>query len=275
VTAPVSQLAGTARIRSVFARAAAERRAALVAYLTFADPDPEISVAVVEAACRGGADIIELGVPFSDPSADGPSIQRAMERALERGGSLPGALAAIAELRRRGITTPVVLFGYYNPIFVMAPTTFAVRAAAAGVDAVLTVDLPIDELAELAAPLAEHGVGVIPLVAPTSTPERIARLGALDAPFVYYISLTGVTGVRAAAPVDPARLDAIRAASHAPVAVGFGIRTPADASRFAAIADGVVVGSALVDQVAAGDAAGAPARVTALVAELARAMPRA
>jgi tryptophan synthase alpha chain len=262
------------RLRAAFDRAAAEKRAALVAYLTFADPDPPTSVTVLEAACRAGADVIELGVPFSDPSADGPSIQRAMERALAAGGSLPGALDAVAQLRARGVVTPIVLFGYYNPIFVMGTQAFASRAAAAGVDAVLTVDLPIDELAELAEPLRAKGVDVVPLVAPTSTPERIARLGSVKAPFVYYISLTGVTGVRAAAPVDPARLASIRSAANAPVAVGFGIRTPADAARFSAIADGVVVGSALVDQVAAGDAAGAPSRVAALVAELARAMPR-
>ena len=262
------------RLRDAFARAAAERRAALVAYLTFGDPDPATSIDVVEAACRAGADVIELGVPFSDPSADGPSIQRAMERALAAGASLAGALDEVAALRRRGVATPIVLFGYYNPVFVMGPAAFAARAAEAGVDAALTVDLPIDELAELAGPLAARGVGAIPLVAPTSTPDRIARLAPLDAPFVYYISLTGVTGVRAAAPVDPARLDAIRAAAHAPVAVGFGIRTPADAARFAAIADGVVVGTALVDRVAAGEPAGAPARVAALVADLARAMPR-
>jgi tryptophan synthase alpha chain len=262
------------RLRAAFDRAAAEKRAALVAYLTFADPDPATSIAVIEAACRAGADVIELGVPFSDPSADGPSIQRAMERALRAGGSLPSAMDAVAELRRRGITQPIVLFGYYNPVFVMGPETFAARAAAAGIDAVLTVDLPIDELAELATPLAAHGLSVIPLVAPTSTPERNARLGPFNAPFIYYISLTGVTGVRAAAPVDPARLDTIRKAASAPVAVGFGIRTAADAARFSAIADGVVVGTALVDQVAAGDAAGAPSRVAALIAELARAMPR-
>lgn len=262
------------KLRAAFDRAAAERRAALVAYLTFGDPDPATSIAVVEAAARAGADVIELGVPFSDPSADGPSIQRAMERALAAGATLAGTLAAVAELRRRGVATPIVLFGYYNPIFVMGPDVFAIRAAAAGVDAVLTVDLPLDELAELATPLAAHGLAVIPLVAPTSTADRIARVAQWDAPFVYYISLTGVTGSGAIAPVDPARIAAIRAAAHAPVAVGFGIRTPADAARFAAVADGVVVGSALVDQVAAGSPAGAPARVAALVANLAGAMIR-
>jgi tryptophan synthase alpha chain len=264
----------TSRLRATFDHAKSETRAALVAYLTFADPDPQTSIRVIEAACKAGADVIELGVPFSDPSADGPSIQRAMERALKAGGSLPAALDAVAELRKRGIKTPIVLFGYYNPIFVMGTTQFARRAAEVGIDAVLTVDLPIDELAELAEPLAAEGIDVIPLVAPTSTPDRIARLGAFHPPFVYYISLTGVTGVRTAAPVDPTRLDAIRNASHAPVAVGFGIRTPTDAARFAAIADGVVVGTAIVDQVAAGPVADAPARVAALVGALAKAMPR-
>jgi tryptophan synthase alpha chain len=254
------------RLRAAFEH---RDRAALVAYLTYGDPDPKTSVDIVEACARAGADVIELGVPFSDPSADGPSIQRAMERALEAGGSLTGAIDAVAELRRRGIATPVVLFGYYNPIFVMGPAAFAERAAAAGVDAVLTVDLPIDELAELAEPLAARGVAVVPLVAPTSTPDRIARLGALAPPFVYYISLTGVTGAKAAAPVDPARLSAIRTAAGAPVAVGFGIRTPADAARFAAIADGVVVGTALVERTSGG-----PAHVAELVSALRSAMPR-
>nr|MBA2544014.1 tryptophan synthase subunit alpha [Deltaproteobacteria bacterium] len=196
-------------LRAAFDAAAAQNRAALVAYLTFGDPDPVTSIEVVEAACRAGADVIELGVPFSDPSADGPSIQRAMERALAAGATLTGAIDAVAELRSRGITTPIVLFGYYNPIFVMGADLFAARAATAGIDAVLTVDLPIDEIAELAGPLAAHSIDIIPLVAPTSTPDRVARLGELRAPFVYYISLTGVTGSTAAAPVDAARLDAI------------------------------------------------------------------
>jgi len=261
-------------LRGAFERAAAERRAALVAYLTFGDPDPATSIDVIAAAARAGADVIELGVPFSDPSADGPAIQRAMERALAAGATLAGALDAVAELRRRGIATPIVLFGYYNPIFVMGAEAFAARAASAGVDAVLTVDLPIDELAELAEPLARAGVATVPLIAPTSTPPRIARLAPLRAPFVYYISLTGVTGAAAGAPVDPARIATIRAAASAPVAVGFGIKTPDDARRFAAIADGVVVGSALVERIPAGQAAGAPERVAELVRALAGALAR-
>jgi tryptophan synthase alpha chain len=261
-------------LREAFDRAAGQKRAALVTYLTFGDPDPATSIDVITAAAMAGADVIELGVPFSDPSADGPSIQRAMERALEAGATLAGAIDAVAELRRRGVATPIVLFGYYNPVFVMGADAFAARAAAAGVDAVLTVDLPIDELGELAGPLAARGVGVVPLIAPTSTPDRIARLAAFAPPFVYYITLTGVTGVRAAKTVDPDRLAAIRAAAGAPVAVGFGIRTPDDARPFAAIADGVVVGTALVDRVPAGPVSGAPERVAALVRELAGAMVR-
>jgi hypothetical protein len=136
-------------LRAVFDQGARDRRAVLVAYLTFGDPDPATSIEVLAACAEAGAGVIELGVPFSDPSADGPSIQRAMERALAAGGSLTGALDAVAALRARGIATPIVLFGYYNPVFVMGPEKFAARAAAAGVDAVLTVDLPIDELEEL------------------------------------------------------------------------------------------------------------------------------
>jgi tryptophan synthase alpha chain len=261
-------------LREVFDRSARDHHAVLVAYLTFGDPDPATSIEVLAACARAGAGVIELGVPFSDPSADGPSIQRAMERAIAAGGTMTGALDAVAALRRRGIITPIVLFGYYNPIFVMGPDNFAARAAAAGVDAVLTVDLPIDELDELAGPLAARDVAVIPLVAPTSTPDRIARIARLAPPFVYYITVTGVTGVKLAAPVEPERLALLRSAAHAPVAVGFGIRSAADAARFAAIADGVVVGTALVDQVAKGPPAGAPERVALLVSELARAMAR-
>ncbi len=262
------------KLRTAFTEAAAQQRAALVAYLTFGDPDPETSIDVCEAAARAGADVLEVGVPFSDPSADGPAIQHAMERALAAGATLVNTLAGIAELRRRGVATPVVLFGYYNPIFAMGLEHFAERAAEAGVDAVLTVDLPLDELAELATPLAARAVDVIPLIAPTSTPARLARLAAFAPPFVYYISVTGVTGAKAAASVDPARLAAIRTAAGAPVAVGFGIRTPADVARLAPIADGIVVGTALVQQVAAGEPAGAAERVATLVRALARGLSR-
>ncbi len=259
------------RLAEVFARAREDRRAAFVAYLTFGDPDPATSIEIMEQVCRRGCDVLEIGVPYSDPSADGPSIQRAMERALDTGAGLVGALAAVATLRARGITTPVVLFGYYNPIFVMGVERFADAAKAAGVDAVLTVDLPLEELGELATPLAARGLGVIPLIAPTSTPARIARLGSFAPPFVYYVSVTGVTGDKPAALVSPERLAAIRSAAHAPVAVGFGIRTPADVARFAGLADGIVVGTALVDAVAKSAPAAAPGAVAALVEALAAA----
>jgi tryptophan synthase alpha chain len=256
-------------LRATFDACRATRRPALVAYLTYGDPDPATSVEVVAAAIAAGADVIELGVPFSDPSADGPVIQAAMQRALGAGGSLPGALEAVAALRGRGLTAPIVLFGYYNPPFVYGVERFAADAARAGVDAVLTVDLPIEELDELRAPLAAHGLGVVPLVAPTSTDDRIARLRAVAPPFVYYVSLTGVTGAAlAGAELDAGRLEAIREASGAPVAVGFGIKTPDDARAVGRLADGVVVGSALVARVAAGPAAGAPARVAELVRAL-------
>ena len=261
------------RLRARLAAAAAEGRGALVVYLTFGDPAPADSLAIVEAAAAAGADVIELGVPFSDPSADGPVIQAAMERALAAGGGLIGALDLVDALRRRSVEVPIVLFGYYNPIAVMGPSLFAARAAAAGVDAVLTVDLPIEELAELRAPLVAHGLDVIPLLAPTSTPDRIARVAALAAPFVYYISITGVTGAAIGpAALAPERLTAIRTGAGAPVMIGFGIKTPADAARIAALADGAVVGSAIVDRIAKAPPGGAAAVVGAFVGELARAV---
>jgi tryptophan synthase alpha chain len=261
------------RLRAALAAAKAEGRGALVVYLTFGDPSPAESLAIVEAAAAAGADVIELGVPFSDPSADGPVIQAAMERALVAGGGLVGALELVRALRATGNPVPVVLFGYYNPIAVMGPDAFAARAAAAGVDAVLTVDLPLEELAELRGPLVAHGLDVIPLVAPTSTPDRIARVAALAAPFVYYISITGVTGAGlAGAGLAPDRLATVRAGANAPVMVGFGIKTGADAARIAAIADGAVVGTAIVDRIAKAPAGGAAAAVGVFVTELAAAV---
>jgi tryptophan synthase alpha chain len=257
------------RLRDKLAAVRDEHRAALVVYVTYGDPSPAESLAIVEAAAAAGADVIELGVPFSDPSADGPVIQAAMERALAAGGGLVGALDLVKTLRARGCAVPIVLFGYYNPIAVMGPTELAARAADAGVDAVLTVDLPLEELDELRAPLVGRGLDVIPLVAPTSTPDRIARVGALSPPFVYYISITGVTGAGLdAGAVSHARIADLAAAVRAPVMVGFGIKTGADAARIAAVADGVVVGSAIVDRIARAAPGQAAAAVGAFVAEL-------
>jgi tryptophan synthase alpha chain len=257
------------RVRDAFARRAQAGQPALVIYLTFGDPDLEVSTEAVVAAAEAGADVIELGVPFSDPNADGVVIQEAMERARNAGATLDKALAAVAAVRARGIEVPVVLFGYYNPIVARGVDRFAEDCGKAGVDAVLTVDVPMDELAELAGPLAERGVGVVPLVAPTSGSERIAAVKPFDPAFVYYVSMTGVTGGEVGQVADGAgRVDMIRKASDAPVAVGFGIRTADDAARVGAYADGVVVGSAVIRRLADGEPSSAPERVRAFVAEL-------
>lgn len=259
------------RLRRRMAELAAAERTALVVYLTQGDPSPEASIDLCERAFAAGADVIELGVPFSDPNADGVVIQAAMQRALGRGGGLGSALAGVRELRRRGCDAPVVLFGYYNPIFVLGVDRFAAEAAEAGVDAVLTVDLPVDELAELSVPLARAGVDVVPLVAPTTGAARLAALAALDVPFVYYISMTGVTGAAFRGVTGSERMAEVKAAARAPVAVGFGIKTPADAAEVGRLADGVVVGSAIVERIAgAPSPAAACDAVAGFVAELRR-----
>ncbi len=262
----------TTRLRDI----SEQGRAALVVYLTQGDPSPSATVDLMVALATSGADVIELGVPFSDPSADGIVIQEAMQRALKAGGGLSSALSTVREFRDRGFETPVVLFGYYNPIFVYGVDRFAVAAATAGVDALLTVDVPIDELAELHGPLANVGIGVVPLVAPTSTPERIAKVASFDPAFVYYVSMTGVTGSAFQGAAGGARrVQAIAKSTNAPVAVGFGIKTGEDARPIAAYADGVVVGSALVRRIAAAhNVAQACTSVAELTAELREAMTR-
>ncbi len=257
-----------ATLRKRFEEIASEDRAALVVYLTQGDPSPDASVDLLISLAESGADVIELGVPFSDPSADGVVIQEAMQRALAAGGGLSSALATVREFRDLGFTTPIVLFGYYNPIFVRGVERFAAEAAKAGVDALLTVDVPIDELAELYEPLAKVGIGVVPLVAPTSTPERIAKVASFEPAFVYYVSMTGVTGSAfQGASGGAERVRMIQEATGAPVAVGFGIKTGKDASEVARYADGVVVGSALVRRIAA---AKTTAEACASAAELGR-----
>ncbi|MCP4448809.1 MAG: tryptophan synthase subunit alpha [Myxococcales bacterium] len=243
-----------ASLRQRFHDIALEGRAALIVYLTQGDPAPEASVDLLVSMAESGADVIELGVPFSDPSADGVVIQQAMQRALDAGGGLSSALATVRNFRDRGFTTPIVLFGYYNPIFVRGVERFAAEAVEAGVDALLTVDVPIDELTELYEPLSKVGIGVVPLVAPTSTPERIAKVASFDPAFVYYVSMTGVTGSAfKGASGGAERVRVIQEATGAPVAVGFGIKTGKDASEVASYADGVVVGSALVRRIAAAE----------------------
>lgn len=247
------------RIAAAFARAKAERRAALVIYLTADDPDPATSLRVMQAAIDGGADVLEIGVPWSDPSADGKAIQAAVHRALAQGGGMRRSLALCRTLRDRNPDVGLVLFGYANPIVTMGAAAFARNAREAGADGVLCVDYPPDEDRELTSALASQGLDFIPLVAPTSTPARIEVAGAVASGFIYYVSLTGITGT-ALADLDGPRtqVGAIRARTRneVPVAVGFGIRTAGAAHAVASFADGVVVGSAAVETVAGAVAAG-------------------
>jgi tryptophan synthase alpha chain len=257
---------GARRLAAAFAGPGGKK--ALVIYVTAGDPSAEVSVEVILAAARAGADVIELGVPFSEPSADGPAIQRAMERALARGGGLPEALEILRRVRAAGCDVPVVLFGYFNPVFVRGVERFCHDAAAAGADGVLIVDLPVDELAELVGPAHDAGLAVIPLAAPTSGPERLAAIAALAAPFVYYVAITGVTGAALGGAADLGdRIAALRGAGASKVAVGFGVATPEDARRVGQVSDGVVVGTAIVRAIE-GHVGTEAAAVSALVASL-------
>lgn len=239
------------RIESALRRAAAERRAALVPFLVAGDPDPEETPALVAALAEAGADVVELGVPFSDPVADGPAIQRASERALARGTTLPGTLDLVRRIRRR-TGVPLVLFGYLNPILAFGVPALCREAPAVGVDGLLLVDLPIEEGAEMREAFRAAGLDTIQLASPTSGAERIARIAAESRGFVYAISRTGVTGARAEIAGGLAELvSAVRKATSLPIAVGFGVSRPEQAREVAALADGVVVGSALVETVAA------------------------
>ena len=238
------------RLSDCFARAKAAKRAALVIYLTAQDPDDETSKRLMLAVAEAGADIIEIGIPWSDPSADGKAIQAAIHRALASGGGMTKALALCRTLRQAHPNVGIVLFGYANPIVVMGPEAFAKAAHEAGADGVLCVDYPADEDAELTSALAKQGLDFIPLLAPTSTPARVAVAVKAASGFIYYISLTGITGTALADMEEPrAKVAAIRASTGGkmPVAVGFGIRTPGAARAVASFADGVVVGSAAVE----------------------------
>jgi tryptophan synthase alpha chain len=235
------------QIAEVFARCARERRAAFIPYITAGDPDLETTRELVEALVDAGADLVELGVPFSDPIADGPVNQRAAYRALGSGTSLSGVLRLV-DRWRESFGVPVVLFTYFNPIHARGTTAFAEQAASSGVDGVLCVDLPPEEAeAELAPALLASGVDPVFLLAPTSTAERARRAGKVSRGFVYYVSRTGTTGERATIPPGlRAEVRAIKRRVRLPVAVGFGISTPEQVAAVARIADGVVVGSALV-----------------------------
>lgn len=241
------------RIKRCFARAKAEGRGAFVAYLTMGYPTLAQSEAAVDDLVAGGVDIVELGVPFSDPFADGAVIRSAAYEALKQGVTLDGVLAAAKRIRARHPETGLVVFTYYNLIFSKGLEAFAQAAADAGVDAVLSVDLPLEERDELLDVLRPHGLTVVPLIAPNTPLERVvASAAGLDDTFLYVITVKGTTGVRTELPADlTARLDAIRAAVKIPIAAGFGISTRAQAEVVSRHADGFVVGSALVKRLGA------------------------
>ena len=236
------------RIQNIFARCRAEKKGAFVAYLTMGAPTLAASEAAVDDLVAGGVDILELGVPFSDPFADGAVIRSAAYTALAQGVTIDDVLAAAKRLRARHPETGLVVFTYYNLIFSKGVETFAAEAAAAGVDAVLVVDLPLEERDELLGALRAHGLTFVPLIAPNTPLERVVDSAAgLDDSFLYVITVKGVTGARAELPPDlTAHLDAIRAAVKTPIVAGFGISTQAQADVVSQHADGFVVGSALV-----------------------------
>ena len=255
------------RIAGRFEALRAQGRKALIPYVTAGDPKPGVTVSLMHAMVEAGADIIELGVPFSDPMADGPVIQRASERALEHHTSLRDVLGMVRNFRADDPNTPVVLMGYLNPIEVMGYETFAAAAAAAGVDGALTVDIPPEEAGGLLSALNQHGLDAIFLLAPTTTGERIDSICRAASGFVYYVSLKGVTG---ASHLDLGevenKLANIRSSTDLPVGVGFGIKDAATAAAVAGLADAVVVGSALVSRVEA--LADQPEAIAPALAEL-------
>lgn len=241
---------GLERIASSFTRARGDGRAALMPYYTLGYPDPESSMAVVTAISRAGADLIELGVPFSDPLADGPTIQRSTQQALRAGTAVAVCLELTSRLRTAGVAQPLVLMGYYNPILAYGPARYIAAAAAAGADGCIVPDLPPEEAGELATACRGQGLALACLLAPNACPERAARVAARSTGFLYLVSLAGVTGARSALPADlPAFVARARAATSLPLAMGFGISTPEHVAAVGRLVDGVIVGSALIDVV--------------------------
>jgi tryptophan synthase alpha chain len=248
---PARELGAVNRLERHFAGRRSDGRRSLVVYLCAGDPDLAATERLVPALAAAGADVIELGVPFSDPLADGPTIQAAAERALRSGTTLAGILDLVGRLRRGGCDVPLALMGYMNPIVRMGIDAFVLRSAEVGVDGIIVPDLPLEEAGPLGDAATARDLSLVLLAAPTTPPDRLQRIGERTRGFLYFVSLTGVTGARAALPAElPGRLDAVRAASRAPVAVGFGISAPEQAAALAEHADAVVVGSALVAEIA-------------------------
>jgi len=261
------------RIAATFARCRAAGEAALVTYVMAGDPDVATSKAMAVACAEGGADLVELGIPFSDPIADGPTIQHAAERALAAGTTTRDVLAVAAHLRARS-QVPIALMGYLNPILAHGVDRFARDCEKAGVDALIVPDLLPEESGEIAPVLAAHGVRTVFLLAPTSGPERIAAAARAASGFLYFVSVTGVTGARKSAPAEIGpHVAAVRARSPVPVVIGFGVGSPEQARGMGKLADGVVVGSAIVQRIAQGGTrTERAARVRKFVASLKRAL---
>lgn len=241
------------RIDDTFAKLKSEGRKAFVAYVMAGDPDYETSRDIVLGLSGTGVDIIELGMPFTDPMADGPTIQLAGQRALEAGQTLEKTLQIVRELRAAGDETPVVMMGYYNPIYSRGVDRFLTDAKAAGIDGLIVVDLPPEEDAELCIPAQAAGLNFIRLATPTTDDKRLPTVLQNTSGFVYYVSITGITGAAEAQAADVGpEVARIKAATDLPVVVGFGIKTPEAAEAIAGVADGCVVGSAIVAEIAAG-----------------------
>jgi tryptophan synthase alpha chain len=263
------------RIAAKFSELKSAGRKALIPFITAGDPEPGQTLPLMRALVDGGADIIELGVPFSDPMADGPTIQRASERALAYGVSLRVVLGMVHQFRKTDATTPVVLMGYANPVEAYGAADFARDAQAAGVDGVLIVDYPPEECVEFSRLMKEAGLDPIFLLAPTSVEGRFADVAKLGSGYIYYVSLKGVTG-SAAIDLDEVarRIPAIRDKVGMPVGVGFGIRDAATAAQIASVADAVVIGSKIIETIEQAPAGEAPARVTAFLREVRAAMDK-
>ena len=261
-------------IAEAFARPRAERRAALIAYVVAGDPDRETTLAVIDALTAAGVDLIELGIPYGDPLADGPTIAAAAQRALDGGTRMAGAIALAAEARARG-AAPILYFTYLNPIDRYGPERFAREAAASGAVGAIVPDVPLEELSAFGPPLRAAGLAIPLLIAPTTPAERAERIAAASSGFLYLVSRLGVTGARREPDVAwaAASIGRLRAVTALPVAVGFGISTPAHAAAVGAVADGVIVGSALIDAYAGTRGAEAARRAGAYARGLREALP--